>query len=268
MSRDVPTALPVLSWGIFGGLAASMFCACWVISVPAGWGAVRWVARSRGGSLGGSGAVGIGLSTGLVLGLVTASFGTLMFLNSLDPQALEESAAMTSAILGEDAEVSRESAALGHAFLAFWANLFFGVMGGLLGAASLPKPGDVSKEAPKYRFEPRQPIDPVGPEEAEGTDPFAPVPEVEVPPEAFQSAWRSSAEGGTPRKAPAQRPPPTTDEHLQAVPDSALGEDQKTIVVGAPHGAPGAATIVVDAALPEAAATIAVRPAAEEPDED
>ena len=259
MSRNeqVPIALPVLTWGLVGGLAASIFCACWVVSVPAGWGAVRWAARSRQGALGGSGAVTIGLATGLVLGLVTASFGTLMFLNSLDPQALSESAAMTSAFLGEETEVSSEAAAFGHAFLAFWANLFFGLLGGLLGAAGLPKPGDAASAPPQYRFEPRAQARPgASPDDedvAEPTDPFAQVPRAEVPGEAFQSAWRSEAEGGTPRKAALQRPPPSTDEHIPAVPDGAVPEDQETIVV-APAGA-------------DDAATIAVRPAAR-PDDD
>ncbi len=250
-NEPLPVALPVLAWGLFGGLAASMFCACWVVSVPAGWGAVRFVARSRKGRLSSSGAVGIGLATGLVLGLVTASFGTLMFLKSLDANALEESARMTSALLGQDTDVSTEAAALGHAFLAFWVNLAFGLIGGLLGAASLPRDGEEPPAPPQYRFEPRQPVTPPSapePEEvAEPTDPFAQVPRSEVPAEAFQSAWASRAEGGTPRRAAQQPPPPNTDEHLRSVGDPADGEDQQTIMVGA--------------AGPDDAATIAVRPA-------
>ena len=269
--EPIPLALPVLVWGIFGGLAASMFCFCWIVSAPAGWGAVRWAARARGGSLGGGSAVSIGLATGLVLGLVTASFGTVMFLSSLDPQALKESAEMTSAFLGESTEVSAEAAALGHAFLAFWTNLFFGVIGGLLGAAGLSNEPPAPPSAPTYRFEPRTPVTPPAPEpeEDEPTNPFSEVPQEEVPSEAFHSAWRSSAAGGTPVRAPKQAPPPTTDEAMQAVSDDALppelrGPEEKATIAVRP--APeDKATIAVRTA-PEDSATIAVRPAGEDQD--
>ena len=267
MSRpSTPLALPVLTWGIFGGLAASMFCFCWVVSVPAGWGAVRWASRVRPGLRGGT-AVSIGLGTGLILGMVTASFGTVMFLKSLDPQALQESAEMTSAFLGEDTEVSAKAAALGHAFMAFWANLFFGVLGGLLGAAGLSKEPPAPPAPPKYRFEPRQPI---APPPAEPTpDEFGrdEVPIDEVPSEAFQSAWRSVAEGGTPLQAPKQAPPPTTDEHLDAVSDVDIarqtGEDAATIAVQSASDE-DSATVAVRPAVAEDSATIAVRPAVAE----
>ncbi len=223
-------ALPILAAGGIGGVVASLFCFCWVASLPAGAMAVRWTAKERVGSLSGGSALAVGAATGLILGLVTASLGTALFLASLDPSAMDEAAAMTESMLGESTEVSLPTLAVGHAMVAFVVNLVFGMLGGLLGAASVP--GERSDEippqrapapTPAFRFEPppdwrpavdEQPTSVPAPRGSTVSAAGATPPETEevsrdsVPPEAFVSAWTSAAAGGTPRVPPKQAPPP------------------------------------------------------------
>lgn len=210
MTQESPQSavLPILAAGGLGGIVASLFCFCWVVSLPAGAFAVRWAARERGGRLPGGSAVGIGLMTGLILGAITASLGTALFLSFMDPDAMAE------AMLSESSEVSIGMVAVSHAMVAFFANLTLGVFGAMLGAAALPAPSDedLSLEpaapAPAYRFEPPrgwQAPEPSSPPALD--DSFDEVPREAVTPEAFQSAWRSKAASGTPRPARKQAPP-------------------------------------------------------------
>ncbi len=206
MSRDDGgLALPTLAVGISGGMVASLFCFCWAASLPAGALAVRW-AHQRSGGIRSSTVLSIGLGTGTVLGLVVASLGTALFIASLDPGAMTEAAAMTESLLGESSDVSLGMAALGHAGLAFFTNLTLGVLGALLGGASLPQAGasEVEAREPGYRFEP-----------PEGWTPSAKDPFEEeekrrkaMSHEAFHSAWNSAASGGIPVPARRQSPPP------------------------------------------------------------
>lgn|GEM_PF-5446955 len=245
MSRDSSTslALPVLSAGVLGGVAASLFCFCWVASLPAGAFAVRWAARLRGGTLGGGAVVSIGAATGLLLGGVTATLGTALFLASLDPGSMAEAAEMAEAMLGESSDMSRAGLAVGHGMAAFVVNFMLGIFGALLGAASLPSqpaaasPGSGPSAGPEpstFRFEPPAGWTPeppsvssleASPAEASPPDaepaldaPAEPeTPRERVPPEAFSSAWHSTAVGGTPLQAVKQSPPP----------DSADGDEEE-----------------------------------------
>lgn len=318
-------ALPVLGAGTVGGLVGSLFCFCWLASLPAGYIAVRSAAKAQGGRMSSGRAVGVGLGTGLVLGLLTASLGTAIFVASLDPAAMEEAAAMSSSLMGDGPEMSAGLAAAGHAMLAFVVNVFLGVLGAALGATSLPPvpvdeaPVDAATE-PDWRFEPppgwtpdgagsrgaveapevdaggdesgpqgdavdaraadasaaedgdsdldedddsasdgdtdEQPpvqdsvADVPGPEDDEdpgdedsdlgegldedpATDPggapltpeSAHLAHSEIPAEAFVSAWRSKAVGGTPVPAPKQAPPedstsPSGEQPTQGVPSA------------------------------------------------
>lgn len=280
-SDQASVAVPVLAAGTVGGLVGSLFCFCWLASLPAGYVAVRSVAKAKGGRMTSGTAVGVGVGTGLVLGMVTASLGTAFFVASLDPAAMEEAAAMSSSFMGEGPDMSAGLAAAGHAMLAFGVNLVLGVIGAVVGATSLPP---VSDELPPeattetdWRFEPPAgwspeaeptsgvapaPASPLAAPSAPVSSPKATVPEPpldaskppqhaddneeppvsdlgdgldddpptdprgpvrltpesaqiahdEIPSEAFVSAWRSKAAGGTPVPAPKQAPPSDEDE--------------------------------------------------------
>ena len=113
---------------------------------------------------------------------------------------------MTESFLGESSDVSLEMAALGHAGLAFFSNLMLGVLGALIGGASLPQvvAPETGSEEPGYRFEPPEGWTPSAKDPFEEEEKRRKV----MSQESFQSAWNSAASGGIPVPAPRQSPPP------------------------------------------------------------
>ena len=182
--------------------------------------------------------MGIGVLTGLVLGGITASLGTALFLSFMDPDAMAEAAAMTEAMVGESSEVSLGMAAFTHALVAFFANFLLGIFGAVLGAATLPEPeSDAPPPAQAYRFEPPEGWRP--PETSSSSsavDSFDDSSREMVPPEAFQSAWRSKAASGTPLPARKQSPPPpdSGEEAIQAEPEAPTIDSEPPVMDDSP----------------------------------
>lgn len=211
-----------------GGVVASLFCFCWIASLPAGAVAVRWASRQRGG-IGSGSVLGIGIMTGTVLGLVVASLGTALFVASLDPTAMAEAAAMTESILGESNDVSVGMAAVGHAMLAFVVNLTFGVMGALLGAASVPpaqaEADPVPAPAPEYRFEPPAGWTPPAAQEPASTEEASLFPS-EAPGEARAGVVATADAPDRPATAVSESVSPSEVEATAAQPSDEVPRDE------------------------------------------
>ena len=115
-------ALPILGWGIAGGLVGSLSCCCWLGPAAAGWIACRQVARARP-----EGARGVGLGVGVVSAVVVSSLGTALFLATSDPELLGEVGA---------GDLSLGALAVAYATFGFGVSVAGSTLGGLFAAGS------------------------------------------------------------------------------------------------------------------------------------
>ncbi len=157
--------LPVLGWGLAGGLVGSLSCCCWLGPAAAGW-----IGARRGASHGHGPIVGVGI--GAISALVVGSLGTALFLATTDAELLAEVGA---------GDLSLGALAASYAVLGAFAALVGGALGGVLGARSTPA------EAPPSALRFLDPAPPPIP--ASGAPPAAPAavtppPQSETPAEA------------------------------------------------------------------------------------
>lgn len=138
--------LPVLGWGIAGGLVGSLSCCCWLGPAAAGWMACRHAARVRPG-----GAPLVGLGVGAISAVMVASLGTALFLATSDPELLGEVGA---------GDLNLGTLAGVYALFGFGASLAGGAIAGMV-AGSPPRPTGGGGSALRFLDEaPRAPSPP------------------------------------------------------------------------------------------------------------
>jgi len=172
---------PVLFWGIAAGMVASLVCCFWPTTLMAAYLAVRGVRRDHDLTAGAS--AGLGLGTGLVAGLLVATFGTAVLLSQSSPDQL---AAFDAVGLGVETP-SMGLLAFAFASLGFGSALTMGLIGGAIaggGPSQKPEPprplrGARPAPVPVAPPAPPAPAPPVAPE------PVTPPPQ--APPEVEQN---------------------------------------------------------------------------------
>ncbi len=132
--------LPVLGWGVAGGLLGSLSCCCWFGPVAGGWLAGRHAARVRPG-----GAGWVGPAVGGISALVVSSLGTALFLATSDAELMAEVGA---------GDLSQGSLAAAYAALGFGVSITGATLGALVGGRGQTSTAPTSTSALRFLDEP------------------------------------------------------------------------------------------------------------------
>ena len=157
------SALPVLLWGIIGGMLGGLMCCCWLAPSATSFFATRQVRKQRGPEAGNL--LGVGFQTSFVASLLIATFGTAVYVWLNDPSGMSESRrAMFDMFGGGAGDVPLGLLALGYATMGFAVSFAVGLLGSLAGGAlrGAPKgpggkpPGrmDPSQSAARFLHQP------------------------------------------------------------------------------------------------------------------
>jgi hypothetical protein len=180
--EETDLALPILGWGIAGGLLGSLSCCCWFGPAAAGWMAGRQAGADGGAKL--------GLGVGLVSGLMVSSLGTALFLVTSDPDLMGEMGA---------GELPLGGLAAGYAILGFGVSFAGAALGTLLGTGGAAESGgSVEASSSALRFLEEVPS-------ADGPPPFRVDPP--VAPQASEPAAVTPTEGPSAPDAAAPAAP-------------------------------------------------------------